>query len=90
MHFYECIPIPKCLYQLEAINKKYFISLILDNKFSMSNNFQIQGSVVARHRASFLLEFKNVLVFVQLFFITIYYFLFYKQTFHLQIWVEPE
>ena len=48
------------------------------------------SSVVARHKASFLLAFKNVLVFVQLFYITTYYFVLYKQTCHLEIWQDPE
>ena len=65
-----------------------FISLIRDNDFSISNDFQ--NSVVGRQKASFLLVFKNVLVFVQLFYITVYYFVLYKQTCLLQIWLEPE
>ena len=55
----------------------------------MSNNFQM----VARYKASFVLALKNtvqkVLFFVQLFYITIYYFVLNKQTCHLQIWLEP-
>ena len=97
IHLYECITISECLYYLKTINKKAiasFIPLILDNNFSMSNKSQIYSSVVARHKASFLLAFKstaqNVLFFVQLFYITIYYFILYKQTYHLQIWLERE
>ena len=58
----------------------------------MSNNLQIQSFVVAKHKASFLLACKNtvqnVLFFVQLFYITVYYFVLCKQTCHLQISLE--
>ena len=43
IHFCKCIPISECPYQLKTNNEKNksFIPLIVDNNFSLSNNFQI-------------------------------------------------
>ena len=74
---------------LSAINNQknktiiYFIPLILNNGLNMSI------AVVARPKASLSFALKkkpvqNVLFFVKLFYITIFYFALYKQICHLQ------